>query len=215
MQTVSDLKVSSAYYCKAYNYIIAGDTVYWSDPITFTCSTTAMPAISVNKTTIYPNEISVTFQKHNVTGYRLYVSENKDMTDATYVQGSGNTQSIKGLRPDKTYYFSARMYQISDGTVYWSKPITFSRKTVDLDSPKLNTLLSTSSPNTIKFQLNEVPKAEGYRIWIYDSENLNNGKMLDGGTTITFGGLTANKSYFVRAYAYITCLLYTSPSPRD
>ncbi len=203
-QTLSGLKVSSAYYCKAYNYVISGDTVYWSDPITFTCSTTAMPEISVSKKTVYPNEISVTFQKHNVTGYRLYISENKDMTGSTYVQGSGNTQSIKDLRPNKMYYFSARMYQISDGTVYWSKPITFSQKTVDLESPKLNTLLSTSSTNTIKFQLNEVPRAEGYRVWIYDSDSLNNGKMLDGGTTITFGGLTANKSYFVKAYAYIT-----------
>lgn len=203
-QTVSGLKPSTTYYFKAYNYTVNNNTVYWSDPITFTYSTTAMPTVSVSKKTVYPNEISVTFNKQSVSGYRLYISKNKDMSGSTYVQGSSNVQSIKGLRPDTTYYFKAYMYQISNGTAYWSKPITFTINTVDLDSPALNTLLTTSSPTAIKFNLNAVPKAEGYRIWIYDSAGLTNGKMLDGGTAITFTGLTANKSYFVRAYAYIT-----------
>ena len=164
---------------------------------------TNIPDVSINSKTIYPNEISVTFKKQNVSGYRLYISKNKDMTDSTYVQGSSNIQSIKGLRPDTTYYFKAYMYQISNGKAYWSKPITFSQKTVDLDSPKLNTNLTTSSSTSIKFNLNAVPRAEGYRIWLYDNSSLTNGRMIDGKTTITFSGLTANKSYYVRAYAYL------------
>ncbi len=203
-QTVSGLKPSTAYYFKAYNYIVDDNTVYWSDPITFTYSTTAMPTVSVSKKTVYPNEISVTFNKQSVSGYRLYISKNKDMTGSTYVQGSSNVQSISDLRPDTTYYFKAYMYQISNGTAYWSKPITFSQKTVDLESPSLNTLLTTSSTTSINFKLNPVPRAEGYRIWMYDSASLTNGRMLDGGSAITFSGLTPNKTYFVRAYAYIT-----------
>ncbi len=123
------LKQNTTYYVKAFSYISSRGINHWSKPVVKTIKTKAVPAATVKYKSSTKSLISVTFDKKQVDGYCIWLSDNKDHNGhKTYVSSSPSF-NIGKLKPGTKYYIKACGYVTRNGKRYYSNANNFTVST--------------------------------------------------------------------------------------
>lgn len=125
------LKPNTTYYLKAYSYAKVDNKQYYSEPITFTYKTKAVPKPSVNfaRSNSVADAFRIEFNKLSGTsGTRMWMATNPQVKNGKMTEG-GYSLRYDYLQPNTTYYVDAYSYITVNGVKYFSEPVRFSYKT--------------------------------------------------------------------------------------
>lgn len=201
----SGLTNNKTYYIKAVSYVKVGSKTYQSDPIEFTYATktVALGKVNTSKTARGYSSLKIALNKQNVTGYRMWIADNKDFKNKKIGDSTTNLITFTGLQPNKTYYIKTASYVKSGGKIYYSESQTTTVKTVALPTPSVKS--KTATENTASVTLNQAKCVKGYVFKVSTDKNFKTYKLVKGtSTTQKITGLKANTTYYARAYTYIT-----------
>lgn len=199
------LKNNKTYYVKVENYINSGTKTYKSTAITFTCATktVALGTVNAAKSSRGYSSLKITLNKQNVTGYRMWLADNKNFKNKKIGDSTNNQITFKGLCPNKTYYIKTASYVKSGGKVYYSSPQITTIKTAAL--PKASIKSKSVTENKASVTLNKAKCVKGYAFKVSTDKNFKNFKIVRGTSTLqTITNLKANTTYYARVYTYIT-----------
>lgn len=201
----SGLTHNKTYYIKAVGFVKSGSTMHQSAPVEFTCSTKSVSLGKVNKSksAIGYSSLKIALNKQNVTGYRMWLADNKDFKNKKIGDSKTNQINFTGLQPNKTYYIKTASYVKSAGKIYYSESQTTTFKTVALPKPTVKS--KTASENSVSVTLNKAKCVKGYALKVSTDKNFKTYKLVKGtSTTQKISGLKANTTYYARVYTYLT-----------
>ncbi len=145
--TFSGLKFNTKYYIKATTYVIENGKREYSKSTNVSYNTRLAPTPTVNSLNSTFFTVSTTLQKANVTGYRIYIADNKNFKNSIQLQNKTGVFSQKYLKKNTTYYVKAYTYVIKNGTVYWSNASVKTIKTLAV--PKAEVKSKSANSNCI------------------------------------------------------------------
>lgn len=193
------------YYIKAVSFVKSGSKTHQSASVEFTYSTKSVSLGKVNKSksAIGYSSLKIALNKQNVTGYRMWLADNKDFKNKKIGDSKTNQINFTGLRPNKTYYIKTASYVKSGGKIYYSASQTTTFKTVALPKPTVKS--KTASENSVSVTLNKAKCVKGYALKVSTDKNFKTYKLVKGtSATQKISGLKANKTYYARVYTYLT-----------
>ena len=198
------LKPHTAYYLKAYTYKKIGNKYYYSDTLSFTYSTKALPKpkVNYNASNSVESALRIEFNKvSGVSGYKMLISDNRNFTNAKSVKG-GSSLRFDYLKPHTAYYLKAYTYKKIGNKYYYSDTLSFTYSTKALPKPKVNYNASNSVESALRIEFNKVSGVSGYKMLISDNRNFTNAKSVKGGSSLRYDYLTPNTTYYLKAYTY-------------
>lgn len=201
--SIESLLSGTTYDFEAYAYMTVDGTKYYSDAVNFKSSTKSVAAPSVKSKSSTYDSIKIELSKKNVSGYTVYLADNKSYKNAKKIQSSGTTFNFNGLTNNKTYYIKAVSYVKSGSKTYQSTPVEFTYATKSVALGKVNTSKTERGYSSLKITLNK-QNVTGYRMWLADNKDFKNKKIGDSTTNnIAFTGLQPNKTYYIKTASYV------------
>lgn len=208
-------KKGAVYYVKTQGAKKLNGKWYYSD--TFTKAITLAPNVSkttFKKITPSANSLSVELnQNKSVTGYKVWVSDNKDFNNAKSVTTKDNTKTkvtFKNLTSDKAYYVKVQSYIWHKNGVRtqaaFSSAVTSSVRTnPNPKSPTVATDKCGRGYASIRINFAKQNGVTGYRMWASDNKNFNNKIIVDSSKPeLKVTGLKPGTKYYFKACTYIT-----------
>ena len=156
------------------------------------------------------NDVTITLSWDSIkwsTGYEVYKSTSKDGKFDLIKTLSETSWQRTGLTTNKTCYYKVRAYQKdTKGNISYSKfssivagtPVGF-----DTDKAAARLKVATVTYNTVSFQWDEFPLAEGYQVYKASSKDGSYSKIkTTSSISWTRKNLTTNKSCYYKVRAY-------------
>ena len=204
--TLSGLKANTKYYIKATTYVRKnGVKVYSSsNNVSYTTRVAPTPTVSSLKSTYFT--VSTTLQKANVTGYRIYIADNKNFENSILLQNSTGSFSQKNLKQNTTYYVKAYTYITKSGKVYWSNATVKTIKTLAVPTAEVKSKSANSNCINLTFKSKNV---DGYRFWISTNKDYSNKLIRDSSypsfniNPYMINDNVKNTTYYVKACGYV------------
>ena len=200
--TINGLKANTKYYIKATTYVRKNGKKVYSSATNVSYNTRLSPtATATSKKSTYFT-VSTSLKKESVTGYRIYIADNKNFNNSIKLQNKTGSFTQKNLKQNTTYYIKAYTYIIKNSKVYWGNPITYTIKTAAIPKAEIKTI--TTSQSTIVLSLRENTNLDGYCFWFADNANYDNKKVVSGNkTSFSFAKLKAGTKYYIKACGYV------------
>ena len=200
---LTNLKPNTKYYIKATAYVNKNSKKVYSSATNVSYTTRLAPTANVTSKKSTYFTVSTILKKANVTGYRIYIADNKSFSNSIQLQNSTGSFTRSLLNQNTTYYVKAYTYIIKNGKVYWSNPVIYSIKTMAL--PKAEVKSITSGQKSIGLSFKENSNLDGYCLWVADNKSFENKKVVTvkaSGANVT--GLNAGTWYYFKICGFVT-----------
>ena len=199
--TLIGLKANTKYCIKAATYIIQNGQKVYSNSNNFTLTTRLAPTPTVSSLKSTYFTVSTTLQKANVTGYRIYIADNKDFKNSIQLQNITGVFSQKLLKQNTTYYVKAYTYIVKNGKVYWSNASVKTIKTIAVPMATVKSISSTTDSISLTFNKKNV---DGYCIWVSENKDYSNHKTYSSkSNTFNIKNLKSGTTYYIKSAGYV------------
>ncbi len=201
--SVTSLSSGTSYSFEACAYTTVDGVSYYSDALTFTSSTKSVAKPSVKTKKASYDAIRIVLNEKDVTGYVVYLADNKNYKNAQKLKSEDTTFRFSGLTNNKTYYIKALCYVTSGSKTYKSEAIEFTYSTKTVELGKVNTSKCTKNYSSLKVVLNK-KGVTGYKVYLSTSKSFSN-KTTKKSTTnsVSFTGLKPNTTYYIKTVSYV------------
>ncbi len=224
--SLTNLEPGTTYYVKAYVINRNGILTYDSSYVSFTTSSSTSSVTTNSSTNIAANSATGNINVSSVgagisysgvvystsTSYLTKGSSNSSYKEASNTTTGTKTYSLTNLEPSTVYYVKGYVINKSGSITYASNYTSFTTLN-NSNIPTVRTVSTSNVTNTTVDVTINVTSDNGYSITdrgvVYSTSNstptMNDSSKSIGGTTgsstFTLYSLTANKTYYVRAYA--------------
>lgn len=151
-------------------------------------------------TTVSDTAIKLTWSKvSGASGYRVYQYKNKEWA-VIKKSTTGNTYTVKSLKPATSYKFAVKTYKKSGGKTTWSDAKKITVKTAAVSNPK--TVKATAGDNCkVTLKWSKVSGATGYVAYVNKDGAWKKLKATSG-TSYEVSSLDAKTTYKFKVVAY-------------
>ncbi len=137
-----------------------------------------------------------------VSGYRVYIYNDKTKKYEYYKQTTKTSMKITKLKSSNTHKIKIRAYKTVKGKKYYGKYSSI-LKVATLPDKTNNLKMKSQTDSTVKLSWSKVSRATGYRVYIYNTKTKKYTRAGDTKTnSITIKKLTSATKYKVKVRAY-------------